>query len=75
MDIYDISIAEITRQYMDYLTMMQELNLELVGEYLVMATELTRIKSMTLIPAPETAEEFDAFDADALGLDLGYNPG
>ena len=60
MDIYDISIAEITRQYMDYLTMMQELNLELVGEYLVMATELTRIKSMTLIPAPETDEEFDA---------------
>ena len=59
MDVYDISIAEITRQYMEYLGMMQELNLELVGEYLVMAAELTRIKSKVLLPAPETVEEFD----------------
>ena len=60
MDIYDIPIAEITRQYMSYLEMMQELNLELVGEYLVMAAELTRIKSKVLLPAPETDEEWDA---------------
>ena len=44
--------------------MMQELNLELVGEYLVMAAELTRIKSKILIPAPETNEEFDAGSGD-----------
>jgi len=60
MDIYDIPIAEITRQYMEYLEVLQELNLELVGEYLVMAAELTRIKSKILLPAPETDEEFDA---------------
>jgi segregation and condensation protein A len=60
MDVYDIPIAQITRQYMEYLGMMQELNLELVGEYLVMAAELTRIKSKILLPAPETDEEFDA---------------
>ena len=60
MDVYDIPIAQITRQYMEYLGVMQELNLELVGEYLVMAAELTRIKSKILIPAPETNEEFDA---------------
>ena len=59
MDIYDIPIAEITRQYMGYLELMQELNLELVGEYLVMAAELTRIKSKVLLPAPETDEELD----------------
>lgn len=59
MDIYDIPIADITRQYMAYLEMMQELNLELVGEYLVMAAELTRIKSKTLLPAPEMDEEAD----------------
>ena len=59
MDIYDIPIAEITRQYMTYLEMMQELNLELVGEYLVMAAELARIKSKVLLPAPETDEELD----------------
>ena len=57
MDICDIPIAEITKQYMQYLEMMQELNLELVGEYLVMAAELTRIKSKTLLPSPETDEE------------------
>ena len=57
MDIYDIPIAEITRQYMRYLEMMREMNLELVGEYLVMAAELTRIKSKTLLPAPETEED------------------
>ena len=50
MDICDIPIAEITKQYMQYLELMQEMNLELVGEYLVMAAELTRIKSKTLLP-------------------------
>ncbi len=60
MDIYDIPIAEITRQYMAYLEMMQELNLELAGEYLVMAAELTRIKSKVLLPAPEADDEWDA---------------
>ena len=59
MDICDIPIAEITKQYMQYLEMMQELNLELVGEYLVMAAELTRIKSKTLLPSPEMSEEDD----------------
>ena len=60
MDIYDIPIAEITRQYLDYLDLLSELNLEMVGEYLVMAAELTRIKSKVLLPAPETDEEWDA---------------
>jgi segregation and condensation protein A len=59
MDIYDIPIAEITRQYMKYLEMMQELNLELVGEYLVMAAELAHIKSKILLPAPEVDDEWD----------------
>ena len=59
MDIYDIPIAEITKQYLGYLELMQEMNLELVGEYLVMAAELARIKSKTLLPAPEIDEESD----------------
>ncbi len=57
MDIYDIPIAQITRQYMDYLNLMQELNLDIVGDYLVMASELTRIKSRLLLPVQETEEE------------------
>jgi segregation and condensation protein A len=57
MDIYDIRIAEITRQYLSYLDLLSELNLETVGEYLVMAAELAKIKSKTLLPLPETEED------------------
>jgi len=53
MDIHDIAIATITRQYMDYIDLMQDLNLEVAGEYLVMAAELTRIKSKVLLPVQE----------------------
>ncbi|SVC76391.1 uncharacterized protein METZ01_LOCUS329245 [marine metagenome] len=57
MEIYDIPIAEITRQYLEYLDLLSELNLEMVGEYLVMAAELAKIKSKTLLPTPETEED------------------
>jgi segregation and condensation protein A len=57
MDIYDIPVADITKQYLEYLDLLSELNLEMVGEYLVIAAELARIKSKTLLPAPETEED------------------
>jgi segregation and condensation protein A len=57
MDIYDIHIAEITRPYLTYLDLLSDLHLEIVGEYLVMAAELTNIKSKTLLPTPETEED------------------
>lgn len=57
MDIYDIPVAEITKQYLQYIDLMQDLNLDLAGEYLIMAAELTRIKSKTLLPRNETDEE------------------
>ena len=53
MDIHDIPIREITRQYMETIDLMQDLNLEIAGEYLVMAAELTRIKSKFLLPVQE----------------------
>ena len=53
MDIHDIAIATITRQYMDYIDLMQDLNLEVAGDYLIMAAELTRIKSKVLLPVQE----------------------
>ncbi|QGT60761.1 segregation and condensation protein A [Lactobacillus delbrueckii] len=61
LDIYDIPIARITQQYLDYLQQMQRLNLQLVGEYFVMAATLLRIKSQYLLPKNdfvETEEEF-----------------
>ncbi len=56
LDIRDIPIADITRQYMDYLALMQELRLELAAEYLVMAAWLAEIKSRLLLPRPPAAE-------------------
>jgi segregation and condensation protein A len=53
VDIYDIPIALITEQYLNYLELMKELNLEVVGDYLVMAAELGQIKSNMLLPKPE----------------------
>ncbi|MCH7500142.1 MAG: segregation/condensation protein A [Nitrospinae bacterium] len=51
MDIHDISVSEISHQYLSYLDLMNDLNLEVAGEYLVMAAELTRLKSKTLLPS------------------------
>lgn len=53
VDIYDIPIALITRQYLDYLNLMKELNLDLAGDFLVMASTLLQIKSRMLLPLPD----------------------
>jgi segregation and condensation protein A len=57
LDILDIPIAEITRQYMTYIELMKEMRLELAAEYLVMAAMLAEIKSRMLLPRPAAAEE------------------
>jgi segregation and condensation protein A len=62
LDILDIPIAEITLQYMRYIELMQVLQLELAGEYLLMAATLAEVKSRMLLPrlgADEAAEEAD----------------
>lgn len=50
MDIYDISISKITKQYIEYIEMMHKLNLEVVSEFLVLAATLIEIKSKMLLP-------------------------
>ena len=62
LDILDIPIADITRQYMDYIGLMADLQLELAGEYLVMAATLAEIKSRMLLPRatdPNAGEDSD----------------
>ncbi len=61
LDILDVPIAEITRQYMAYIELMKEIRLELAAEYLVMAAVLAEIKSRMLLPRPaaEGSEEDD----------------
>jgi segregation and condensation protein A len=62
IDIYDIPIVQITHQYMEYLGMMKELNLEIAGDFLVMAATLIHIKSRMLLPPGEEENEEPAED-------------
>ena len=65
IEIHDIPIAPITRQYMEYLELMRELNLELAGEFMVMAATLIHIKSKMLVPLSP---------AEAQGEEEGEDP-
>lgn len=57
INIYDIPIAQITSQYLDYLKQMQQLNLQIAGEYFVMSSTLLRIKSQYLLPQNDFVED------------------
>lgn len=57
IDICDIPIAEVTRQYMEYINLMKQLKWELAAEYLVMAAILAEIKSQMLLPAHKNPQE------------------
>src|SRR6478672_10211918 len=59
LDILDIPVAEITRQYIDYIELMREMKLELAAEYLVMAAILAEIKSRLLLPRPPNEESVE----------------
>ena len=59
VDICDVSILEITKQYMDYINLMEQLNLNIASEYLVMAAELIEIKSAILLPKRQIESEDD----------------
>ncbi len=65
MDIYDIPIAEITRQYLEYLSQMRQLDLEIAGEFLVIAATLIYIKSKTLLPQDDEEEDDEMGDPRA----------
>jgi segregation and condensation protein A len=62
VNIYDIPIALITAQYLEYLGLMEELNLDLAGEFIVMAATLIHIKSRMLLPRPDPSQDDDEVD-------------
>src|SRR5438093_3332403 len=64
LSIHDIPIALITQQYLDAIELMQELNLDIAGDYLVMAATLIHIKSKMLLPRPETAAGAEGDEED-----------
>ncbi len=57
MDIYDIKINEIADQYIEYLNQMEEMNLDIASEFVIMASTLIYLKSKSLLPKQEEAEE------------------
>lgn len=57
MDIYDIKINEIADQYIEYLNQMEEMNLDIASEFIMMASTLIYLKSKSLLPKQEEAEE------------------
>lgn len=67
LDPQDVTASVITEQYLEYLNLMQELNLDVAGEYLVMAATLLLIKSFILLPHPQGA---DTEEAEELKRDL-----
>jgi segregation and condensation protein A len=64
VDIHDIPIAPITKRYMEYLDLMQQLNLDVAGEFMVMAATLIHIKSKMLVPVEPTEAQGDEDQED-----------
>src|SRR5438132_6302680 len=64
IDIYDISLERITSQYLEYLQAFKELNIELAGEFVVMAANLIYLKSRSLLPVDQQPPEEDAGEDD-----------
>jgi segregation and condensation protein A len=65
LDIYSIPIAIITRQYLEYIELMKSLDMEIAGEFLVMAATLTHIKSRMLLPSESAESDEDGVDPQA----------
>jgi len=64
LDIYEISLERITRQYLEYLQAFKELNIDVAGEFVVMAANLIYLKSRSLLPADQQPPEEDAEEDD-----------
>jgi segregation and condensation protein A len=64
IDIYDISLERITRQYLEYLQAFKELNIDVAGEFVVMAANLIYLKSRRLLPADQQPPEEDVEEDD-----------
>ncbi len=62
LDIHDIPISNITNDFLDYLTRMEEMNIEVASEFILVAATLMKIKSKMLVPRPELDEEGNEID-------------
>ena len=72
INIYDIPISHVTREFLDYIHMAQQMNIHLAGEFLEMAAILMRIKSKMLIPSDEEDEDIEDPRTDLVNMLLEY---
>ena len=72
LDILDLPMASITKQYMNYLKLMEELSLEIAAEFISMAAQLTQIKSKLLLPIPPKGDEIEDPREDLVNKLLQY---
>ena len=72
IDIIDISIEKITKQYLDYIEEMENLNLDIASEYLIIAAELLEIKSSKLLPKQENDEVEEDLEANFINRLIEY---
>ena len=68
LDIYELSLAEVTEQYLDYVDMLKEFNFENIGDYLSIAAELARLKSRSLLPKEEIEEPIEDESIDLVEM-------
>jgi len=68
IDIWSVSVADVTNQYLEYLRLMEEFNLEIASEFLVMAATLLRLKSRMLLPPRENQAEEDEADEELFSI-------
>ena len=68
LDIYELSLTQITEQYLEYVELLKEFNFDDIGEYLVIAAELARLKSRSLLPDNEDEEIIDEREIDLVEM-------
>ena len=68
LDIYELSLTKITEQYLEYVELLKEFNFDDIGEYLVIAAELARLKSRSLLPDNEDEEIIDEPEIDLVEM-------
>ena len=72
IDLHDIPIAQLTQQYLEHLNLLEQINVELVGEFLVMAATLLEIKSAMLLPRPDAQSDAETDSTSAAQSDPRY---
>ena len=70
LDIYELSLSQVTEQYLEYVELLKEFDFDNIGDYMVIAAELGRIKSRSLLPEEDNEDPIDESDMNLVELSL-----